>query len=1167
MARVMPSGAPDYTSQIAAREAAANDALARLFYTLMARREESMRNEQLRRDLLLQQQSFTAEQNQLNRDWRTDFEYNKPGAQQQPSHLAPGMGGRRMVPAPAAPAAPATRVGPPTSSFTPSGTVGPRTDRFSALTPDAANSYASADFDPDVAKGETVTLSGQSVQTPPSLPTPRRANTPVGTTPQPRQSRRPRMTAQGVWGPIDPAITKTWDDLEKKYNLPRGVLQTHVGVMNNFGRDDGGADGWFRMSPDLRAVYQVNDADVNDIHKMSAVAAQNIARNREAYNRYVDQYNKQNKTNLPHLTNNASDVPAYAVLSQFGVVNGPRVLVSALVNGNAPLAPQMAPEKGVDASRVLVTKGLPATATGNDLFGSDRGVGKRAADVHATTIQHQENPPQPDAGDGQPPPRPRVGVPDAGDVRVNERGAHGYRRGNVQVEPWLVDTVRQASRTLPPGYRVDIISTVDPRRSGTRWHPTGRAIDIQIYDDQGRALPNKGGPRLPGYAVYENMAAAAKAYQMQQYPDRKFTWGGHFDSGVPYDRMHFQSTGQSRRNFTPQQIANGAQAIKVAMSGQRPPVATVDGQPTDAAPTEAAPTTTAAVDEGVRTPMYNQKPITKPKTAAINTFGTKASPPLATMATDEKGKPTVASAIGGAQMAPKMQIAEETPVEIPNAPTRTVVPNSKAIPAETSAAANQPTPQTAQSVEQPTQATPAPTPSQVATDSGYTADDMDERSATRLSSDEQVPLPPTKPAMSIGGPSRSLRDLPAGMTATSQIPTRINVGTMLSTPVEGTAPGLAADDFRTGAAPEYQTATDNPFEAELGPQPGEYTGAITGAVKGTVNNVIQGIQQRASEYNKMQADRNAELAESQQLGQVYNYPQVPSISMPSVSMPEFTRGYLDPNKMYTEQEAALDRRIANPAPQTGIELPNMPQIDTGYLRPDRMYEEQNAALERRVANPPPHTGIDIALPSRDVEPTVDLGAGRQAAYEASQHRAPSYAIPPQVQELMEQQQAQQEPPPISSVSPLPVETGKLASAIFNALPTVTVPDMSNLLAGLLPFKGITIGGAKPSEAAKANTTNKPLETTKVRVREVLPSGEELYPTQPEQRVPPKNKGAKPLEMPTVPGVTTKSAPTAIPSRTKYAPDKKYSRDPTTGKSVIDKEEPVEQIAPDDEDEQ
>lgn len=190
-----------------------------------------------------------------------------------------------------------------------------------------------------------------------------------------------------------------------------------------------------------------------------------------------------------------------------------------------------------------------------------------------------------------PPPRPPAIVPEAGTVRLGERGAHGYVRGGVSTEPWLIDSLRQATRVLPQGYRAEVISSVDPRSTGTPWHPAGRAIDIQIYDPQGNKVPNLGDRSKPGYDVYENVAAAAKVYQQQRYPNEKFTWGGHFHSGTPYDRMHFQSGGPSAEDFPREKLVQVAQQMHQQIKD-----APLSATPVSAYTAERAPLGTQVTD-------------------------------------------------------------------------------------------------------------------------------------------------------------------------------------------------------------------------------------------------------------------------------------------------------------------------------------------------------------------------------------------------------------------------------------------------------------------------------------------------------------------------------------------------------------------------------------------
>lgn len=147
-----------------------------------------------------------------------------------------------------------------------------------------------------------------------------------------------------------------------------------------------------------------------------------------------------------------------------------------------------------------------------------------------------------------------------------ERWSYGEHFRQHGVEPWLLDTVKQATRALPEGYRAELVSGVAPRATGTRWHPTGRAVDVQIYDDKGRKVPWLG--HGPQYAAYERMALAARKYAEEKYPREKFTWGGHFRGGVqPYDLMHFQSGGVSAADFSREQLGR---APRVTPSASTP---------------------------------------------------------------------------------------------------------------------------------------------------------------------------------------------------------------------------------------------------------------------------------------------------------------------------------------------------------------------------------------------------------------------------------------------------------------------------------------------------------------------------------------------------------------------------------------------------------------------
>jgi hypothetical protein len=547
---------------------------------------------------------------------------------------------------------------------------------------------------------------------------------------------------------IRPEITAAWEAAERKYKLPRGILQTAMGLANNGGYDakptprpDTGAMGWFGTTAELRRELNISDQETSDPIRMGEHAARNMRRSIDAYHKFAGETGTAQGAapgvKLPSLGNTVDDVPKILMLTQLGPVAGPRALANLHLNAQAPLTRILPEVKNPDGSvrdnsRTLIMSGVPSNITVGDFY--NKLVKGKVDPYLAETVRGQEMPRQPaqqPAPTGQevaPPtsdagrfpsgrsgagagattsdvaPRPPGRVPDVGDVRVDERGAHGYTRGGINVQPWLIDTVRQASRTLPAGYRVEVTSTVDRRTRGTPWHPSGRAIDVRIVDDQGRKIPNLGNPNVPGWKVYENFAAAAKAYQLQAHPDKKFTWGGHFNSGVPYDRMHMQSGGPSARNFTPQQLAAGAAALKGVQ--QPTETATATTAPTQQSPT--APTVEAAAAPVRKPSMYG----------ATSTFGAPVSPPVMT-AQGMTSEPQV------------NRLAIDVPLP-QSRPTQTQI---AAIPDDMSAAASEPTPQTAQPTTQATQAPPVAQPTAPTTpeNSGYTVDDMNEHAPEYVS--------------------------------------------------------------------------------------------------------------------------------------------------------------------------------------------------------------------------------------------------------------------------------------------------------------------------------------------------------------------------------------------------------------------------------------------------
>lgn len=108
------------------------------------------------------------------------------------------------------------------------------------------------------------------------------------------------------------------------------------------------------------------------------------------------------------------------------------------------------------------------------------------------------------------------------------------------LNPKLVDVMREASKDLPPGYRVEMFSGKDGRKSGTTNHPGGVAIDLAIVDSNGKKLsPNGFGE---GHKAYEQLAQSMRLRGQEKYPGTEYIWGGAWKSSAAGygDRMHYQ---------------------------------------------------------------------------------------------------------------------------------------------------------------------------------------------------------------------------------------------------------------------------------------------------------------------------------------------------------------------------------------------------------------------------------------------------------------------------------------------------------------------------------------------------------------------------------------------------------------------------------------------------
>jgi peptidoglycan hydrolase-like protein with peptidoglycan-binding domain len=123
------------------------------------------------------------------------------------------------------------------------------------------------------------------------------------------------------------------------------------------------------------------------------------------------------------------------------------------------------------------------------------------------------------------------------------------------VSPQLLSIISTAAQQWP-GTQVEIISGMRPYVSGgTTNHPTGHAIDVQLYDSQGSPIYNEptshGKPKATagGYGAYGAFSQMAKDAQVRLYPglSNSFAWGGDFGpsgkGGNAVDLMHFDLSG------------------------------------------------------------------------------------------------------------------------------------------------------------------------------------------------------------------------------------------------------------------------------------------------------------------------------------------------------------------------------------------------------------------------------------------------------------------------------------------------------------------------------------------------------------------------------------------------------------------------------------------------
>jgi hypothetical protein len=232
----------------------------------------------------------------------------------------------------------------------------------------------------------------------------------------------------------------------------------------------------------------------------------------------------------------------------------------------------------------------------------------------------------------------------------------------------------------------------------------------------------------------------------------------------------------------------------------------------------------------------------------------------------------------------------------------------------------------------------------------------------------------------------------------------------------------------------------------------------------------------------------------------------------------YTGGML--NQSQQENEAAIAERVANPPPDTRGPVGYQP----GLLQPDAMRAMDEDIMQRRLANPAPHTGINFNYSPGMLDPTAIHAA--------------------------EQARILGEKPETAAITQDPSMIQHLKDAIYNNAPTVNVPDMSNLLAGIVKIPDVQLWGGKDTAKAATNP-NAPLVPKKVQT--TMPSGVPYSP-----QVPPL--GPDVLTKPQKPGSATTTTSGLVISGGSLIPPapggNRYKVDPLTGRIIVD--DPMQQ---------
>jgi D-alanyl-D-alanine carboxypeptidase len=147
----------------------------------------------------------------------------------------------------------------------------------------------------------------------------------------------------------------------------------------------------------------------------------------------------------------------------------------------------------------------------------------------------------------------------------------------------LVHLLEEASRFLPPGWRLEVTSGhragATVAGGGRSQHASGLAIDVQLVDPQGRYVANKTALQSGGiWDEYKKLADLVFHCQRLLYPglEGRLCWGGKFTlpSGE-WDVMHFDLGGmRGRGRYQPPDSEAIPERLRAELGGgDEPPAA------------------------------------------------------------------------------------------------------------------------------------------------------------------------------------------------------------------------------------------------------------------------------------------------------------------------------------------------------------------------------------------------------------------------------------------------------------------------------------------------------------------------------------------------------------------------------------------------------------------